>query len=202
MSSFFSQGKNFLFVFGGKNSSAVLGDSYFLSQDQQHWTEVCFFSNTQKYLNKMYLFVYIDTRIYTHMYIYTRILQDKDHFTQNVITVNNRKRARLKPQDYLRLISTMSYFLAIIQHLTRHTNLAYQRDFWYSSVKQLKDNFGKGRPLQNMQLQFCKSTVCFVHVQSDFFTTTGTSQCNTSYWYLMHSETDSAGVALTKFLLK
>ncbi|XP_075886943.1 tRNA wybutosine-synthesizing protein 4 [Nelusetta ayraudi] len=35
------KGKNFLFVYGGKNSSeAVLGDSYFLSQDEQHWTEI------------------------------------------------------------------------------------------------------------------------------------------------------------------
>ncbi|XP_061648854.1 tRNA wybutosine-synthesizing protein 4 isoform X2 [Phyllopteryx taeniolatus] len=35
------QGKDFLFVFGGKNESeAVLGDGYFLDLDQQHWTEV------------------------------------------------------------------------------------------------------------------------------------------------------------------
>lgn len=39
---FFSIGKDFLFVFGGKNESeAALGDSYFLSLEQQHWTEVC-----------------------------------------------------------------------------------------------------------------------------------------------------------------
>lgn len=54
------------------------------------------------------------------VYIYTGILQDKDHFTQNVINVSNRKRARLKPQGYLRLISTMSYFFAIIQHSIHH----------------------------------------------------------------------------------
>ncbi|KAM9802866.1 tRNA wybutosine-synthesizing protein 4 [Syngnathus typhle] len=35
------KGKNFLFIFGGKNESAtVLGDGYFLNLDQQHWTEV------------------------------------------------------------------------------------------------------------------------------------------------------------------
>ncbi|XP_076603828.1 tRNA wybutosine-synthesizing protein 4 [Chaetodon auriga] len=34
-------GKDFLFVFGGKNESeVVLGDGYFLCQDQQHWTEI------------------------------------------------------------------------------------------------------------------------------------------------------------------
>lgn len=147
--------------------------------------------------------MYVCFCVYRHMYIYTHILQDKDHFTQNVITVNNRKRTRLKSRDYLWLISAMSYFLAIIQHLTRHANLTYQRDIRYSSVKQLIDNFGKRRPSQNIQLTYiCMSTVCFVHVQSDFFTTTGASQYNTSYWCLMHSETDSAGVALTKFLLK
>lgn len=37
-----SAGREFVFVFGGKNQSgAVLGDGYFLSVDQQHWTEVC-----------------------------------------------------------------------------------------------------------------------------------------------------------------
>ncbi|XP_037645894.1 tRNA wybutosine-synthesizing protein 4 [Sebastes umbrosus] len=35
------KGEDFLFVFGGKNESeAVLGDGYFLSLDQQHWTEI------------------------------------------------------------------------------------------------------------------------------------------------------------------
>eukprot|EP00064_Thunnus_orientalis_P003279 superscaffoldBa00000260_g3288 len=35
------QGKDFLFVFGGKNESeAVLGDGYFLCLEQQHWTEI------------------------------------------------------------------------------------------------------------------------------------------------------------------
>ncbi|CAI5670702.1 tRNA wybutosine-synthesizing protein 4 isoform X1 [Oreochromis niloticus] len=35
------RGKEFVFVFGGKNQSgAVLGDGYFLSVDQQHWTEI------------------------------------------------------------------------------------------------------------------------------------------------------------------
>ncbi|XP_061698638.1 tRNA wybutosine-synthesizing protein 4 [Syngnathoides biaculeatus] len=35
------QGKDLLFVFGGKNESeAVLGDGYFLDLDQLHWTEV------------------------------------------------------------------------------------------------------------------------------------------------------------------
>lgn len=35
------RGSEFVFVFGGKNQSeAVLGDSYFLSVDQQHWTEI------------------------------------------------------------------------------------------------------------------------------------------------------------------
>ncbi|XP_049904417.1 tRNA wybutosine-synthesizing protein 4 [Epinephelus moara] len=35
------KGKDFLFVFGGKNESeAVLGDGYFLCLNQQHWTEV------------------------------------------------------------------------------------------------------------------------------------------------------------------
>nr|XP_046259052.1 tRNA wybutosine-synthesizing protein 4 [Scatophagus argus] len=34
-------GKDFLFVFGGKNESeVVLGDCHFLCQDQQHWTEI------------------------------------------------------------------------------------------------------------------------------------------------------------------
>ncbi|TKS67878.1 tRNA wybutosine-synthesizing protein 4 [Collichthys lucidus] len=34
-------GKDFLFVFGGKNETeAALGDGYFLCQDQQHWTEM------------------------------------------------------------------------------------------------------------------------------------------------------------------
>ncbi|KAM9850756.1 tRNA wybutosine-synthesizing protein 4 [Aulostomus maculatus] len=35
------KGEDFLFVFGGKNESeVVLGDGYFLSVDQQHWTEI------------------------------------------------------------------------------------------------------------------------------------------------------------------
>ncbi|KAM7407026.1 hypothetical protein PAMA_002980 [Pampus argenteus] len=35
------KGKNFLFVFGGKNASeAVLGDGCFLCLEQQHWTEI------------------------------------------------------------------------------------------------------------------------------------------------------------------
>ncbi|KAK0147052.1 tRNA wybutosine-synthesizing protein 4 [Merluccius polli] len=34
------KGKDFLFVFGGKNHSTVLGDGHFLCLDQQHWTEV------------------------------------------------------------------------------------------------------------------------------------------------------------------
>ncbi|XP_018559891.1 tRNA wybutosine-synthesizing protein 4 isoform X2 [Lates calcarifer] len=35
------KGKNFLFVFGGKNESeAVLGDGHFLCLEQQHWTEI------------------------------------------------------------------------------------------------------------------------------------------------------------------
>ncbi|XP_033472788.1 tRNA wybutosine-synthesizing protein 4 [Epinephelus lanceolatus] len=35
------KGKDFLFVFGGKNESeAVLGDGYFLCLNKQHWTEV------------------------------------------------------------------------------------------------------------------------------------------------------------------
>ncbi|XP_047457740.1 tRNA wybutosine-synthesizing protein 4 isoform X2 [Mugil cephalus] len=35
------KGRDFLFVFGGKNQSeAALGDSHFLSLDQQHWTEI------------------------------------------------------------------------------------------------------------------------------------------------------------------
>ncbi|XP_051937777.1 tRNA wybutosine-synthesizing protein 4 [Hippocampus zosterae] len=35
------KGKDFLFIFGGKNESeAVLGDGYFLDLDQKHWTEV------------------------------------------------------------------------------------------------------------------------------------------------------------------
>ncbi|XP_067460305.1 tRNA wybutosine-synthesizing protein 4 [Thunnus thynnus] len=35
------KGKDFLFVFGGKNESeAVLGDGYFLCLEQQHWTEI------------------------------------------------------------------------------------------------------------------------------------------------------------------
>ncbi|XP_030283503.1 tRNA wybutosine-synthesizing protein 4 [Sparus aurata] len=35
------KGKNFLFVFGGKNQAeAVLGEGYFLCMDQQHWTEM------------------------------------------------------------------------------------------------------------------------------------------------------------------
>ncbi|XP_005746375.1 tRNA wybutosine-synthesizing protein 4 [Pundamilia nyererei] len=35
------RGREFVFVFGGKNQSgAVLGDGYFLSVDQQHWTEI------------------------------------------------------------------------------------------------------------------------------------------------------------------
>ncbi|XP_040913361.1 tRNA wybutosine-synthesizing protein 4 [Toxotes jaculatrix] len=35
------KGKDFLFVFGGKNESeAVLGDGHFLCLDQQHWTEI------------------------------------------------------------------------------------------------------------------------------------------------------------------
>ncbi|KAG8000978.1 tRNA wybutosine-synthesizing protein 4 [Nibea albiflora] len=34
-------GKDFLFVFGGKNETEpALGDGYFLCQDQQHWTEL------------------------------------------------------------------------------------------------------------------------------------------------------------------
>ncbi|MEQ2242190.1 hypothetical protein ILYODFUR_033209, partial [Ilyodon furcidens] len=34
-------GRDFLFVFGGKNQSeSVLGDSSFLSLDQRHWTEI------------------------------------------------------------------------------------------------------------------------------------------------------------------
>ncbi|CAB1421107.1 unnamed protein product [Pleuronectes platessa] len=35
------KGKDFLFVYGGKNESeAVLGDAHFLCLDQQHWTEI------------------------------------------------------------------------------------------------------------------------------------------------------------------
>ncbi|XP_070771347.1 tRNA wybutosine-synthesizing protein 4 [Enoplosus armatus] len=35
------KGRDFLFVFGGKNESeAVLGDGHFLCLDQQHWTEI------------------------------------------------------------------------------------------------------------------------------------------------------------------
>ncbi|XP_045909416.1 tRNA wybutosine-synthesizing protein 4 [Micropterus dolomieu] len=35
------EGKDFLFVFGGKNQSeAALGDGYFLCLDKQHWTEI------------------------------------------------------------------------------------------------------------------------------------------------------------------
>ncbi|KAM4609435.1 tRNA wybutosine-synthesizing protein 4 [Polymixia lowei] len=35
------RGKDFLFVFGGRNEvEAVLGDSHFLCLDQQHWTEI------------------------------------------------------------------------------------------------------------------------------------------------------------------
>lgn len=41
----FSAGKDFLFVFGGKNESeACLGDGHFLCLDQQQWTEVCLVS--------------------------------------------------------------------------------------------------------------------------------------------------------------
>ncbi|MEQ2213976.1 hypothetical protein XENOCAPTIV_025001, partial [Xenoophorus captivus] len=37
----FMAGRDFLFVFGGKNQSeSVLGDSSFLSLDQRHWTEI------------------------------------------------------------------------------------------------------------------------------------------------------------------
>lgn len=36
-----SPGRDFLFVFGGKNrSDSVLGDAFFLCLDQQNWTEV------------------------------------------------------------------------------------------------------------------------------------------------------------------